>query len=63
MQFTAEVAQGLEAAEEDFAARRRIVEMVNVQPTLGIADDQKVAYVQFSPSDDGEVTSVAPQSP
>jgi len=62
MQFTAEVAQGLEVAEGDFSARRRIIEMLNVQATLTIEDGQKVAYVQCSLGDDGEVLSVAPQS-
>lgn len=62
VQFTAEVAQGLEVAKDNFTARRRIIEMLNVQATLTIEDGQKVAYVQCSLSNDGGVLPVAPQS-
>jgi hypothetical protein len=42
--FTAEVAQGLAAADEDFETRRSIVELLDVRVTLAIEEGQKVLY-------------------
>jgi site-specific DNA recombinase len=42
--FAAEVAEGLEAADEDFAMRRRIIELLDVRVTLAIEDGEKVIY-------------------
>jgi site-specific DNA recombinase len=44
--FAAEVAEGLAAAEEDFAARQRIVDMLRLEATLAVENDEKVVYVR-----------------
>jgi site-specific DNA recombinase len=44
--FAAEAAQGLEVAQEDFKARRRIIEMLNLEATLVVEKGQKVIYVR-----------------
>jgi site-specific DNA recombinase len=44
--FAAEVAEGLAAAEDDFEARKRIVDMLRLEATLTIEDDEKVVYVR-----------------
>lgn len=41
-----EAAQGLDVAEEDFEARRRIIEMLNLQATLVVEDEQEVIYAR-----------------
>ena len=43
--YTREIAAGLDEAEEDFEARKHIVEMLNVFAALTIENDEKVAYV------------------
>jgi hypothetical protein len=43
--FTAEVAEGLQAAEGDFETRRSIIRMLGVQVTLTEEDGQKIVYV------------------
>jgi site-specific DNA recombinase len=58
--FTAEVAEGLQAAEEDFETRRRIIRMLNVQVTLAEEDGQKVVYVRCMVGED--VLSIATHS-
>jgi len=45
-EFAQTVARGLEKADEDFGARRRLIEMLDVQATLTVEDGQKVAYVR-----------------
>ena len=42
---TREIAAGVDEAEEDFDARKYIVEMLNVSAKLMIENDEKVAYV------------------
>jgi hypothetical protein len=44
--FAAQVAEGLAAAEEDFEARRRIVEMLRLEATLAVENGEKVIYVR-----------------
>ena len=44
--FAAEVAQGMDAAEHDFETRREIIELLNVEGTLAVEDEQKVIYVR-----------------
>ena len=44
--FAAEVAEGLQCAEEDFETRRRIIEELDVQVTLSVEDGQKVLYAR-----------------
>ncbi|MBN1660990.1 MAG: recombinase family protein [Anaerolineae bacterium] len=51
---------GLEVAEEQFALRRRIIEMLDVQATLSIEDGQKIVYVRCML--DEECLSVVPQT-
>jgi site-specific DNA recombinase len=43
-EFAAEVAARLEAAEEDFETRQRIIEILDVGVTLTVEEGQKVAY-------------------
>lgn len=45
-EFAAGVAEGIEDADEDFEARCRIIEMLNVQVTLVEEDGEKIAYVR-----------------
>jgi len=51
-EFAQEVAQGLEKADNDFAARRQLIEMLDVRATLAVEDGQKVAYVRCMMGDD-----------
>ena len=44
-EYTKEIAAGLDEAEEDFDARKHIVEMLNVYAALVIENEEKVAYV------------------
>ncbi|HEY5729507.1 MAG TPA: recombinase family protein [Anaerolineales bacterium] len=44
-EHTREIAAGLDEAEEDFDARKHVVEMLNVYATLAVEDEEKVAYV------------------
>jgi len=46
MEFAQGVARGLETADQDFEARRRVVEMLDVRATLAVEDGEKVAYVR-----------------
>jgi len=55
-EFAEGVARGLEAADQDFEARRRVVEMLDVRATLAVEDGEKVAYAQCMLGD--EVLSV-----
>jgi len=43
--FARKVAEGLRTAEEDFEARRRIIDLLDVQVILAIEDGEKIAYV------------------
>jgi site-specific DNA recombinase len=43
--YTRELAAGLDEAEEDFASRRYVVEMLNVSAKLVVENEEKVAYV------------------
>jgi len=45
-EFAQEVAQGLEKADSDFDARRRVIEILDVRATLTAENGQKVVYVQ-----------------
>jgi hypothetical protein len=44
-EYAREIAAGLDEAEEDFDARRHIVEMLNVYATLVVENEEKIAYV------------------
>jgi site-specific DNA recombinase len=44
--FARKVAEGLKLAEEDFGARRHIIDLLDVQVTLAIEEGQKIAYVK-----------------
>ncbi|KPL25186.1 MAG: hypothetical protein AMJ93_00650 [Anaerolineae bacterium SM23_84] len=44
--FAKEVSGGLAVANEDFEARRHIIDLLDVKVTLAIGEGQKVAYVQ-----------------
>ena len=44
--FVAEVLEGLEAAEERFETRRRIIEELDVQAILAVEEGQKVVYAR-----------------
>ena len=44
--FSAEVAEGLSASDEDFDALRQIIEALDVQATLTVENDEKIAYVR-----------------
>ncbi len=61
-EFVAEVAQGLGAAEEDFASRRRIIDILDVRATLVVEDGGKVAYAQCALNRDNAVFSIVPTS-
>ena len=52
--FAREVASGLEEAETDFEARRRIIEGMDVRVRLAIEDGVKVAYVRWLVSGEEE---------
>ncbi len=43
-EFASEVAEGLKVADEDFAMRRRIIDMLDVRVTLAIEDGEKIIY-------------------
>ena len=49
--FAAEVAEGLQYAEEDFETRRRIIEELDVQVTLSVEDGQKALYARCMPGE------------
>jgi len=44
--FAEEVAEGLSAADDDFGARRQMIEALDVQATLTVENDEKIAYVR-----------------
>ena len=43
--FAEKVAQGLDKADQDFDARRRLIELLDVRTTLSVEDGEKIAYV------------------
>lgn len=45
-QFVAKAGRGLEIADKDFSARRRLVELLDVTATLAYEDGQKVVYAR-----------------
>jgi len=45
-EFAQKVSKGLEIADQDFEARRRIVDLLDVRVTLAIEDGEKIAYVR-----------------
>ncbi len=47
-EFAADVALGLDVADEDFATKRRLVELLDVAVTLTVEDGEKVAYLRCS---------------
>jgi site-specific DNA recombinase len=61
-QFAAEIAEGLEVADSQFEARRRLIEMLDVQVTLVEEDGTKVAYARCALDLDDSHLSIAPQS-
>ena len=56
--FAQEIAGGLEEAERDFEARRRIIDDLDVQVRLVIEDGLKVAYVRWLVSGEEERLSI-----
>lgn len=44
--FAEQVAQGLDAAANNFSARRRIIEMLNVRGSVDVENEEKVVYVE-----------------
>jgi hypothetical protein len=44
--FAEKVKEGLAVAEDSFESRRQLIEMLDVQVTLSVEDDNKVAYVE-----------------
>jgi hypothetical protein len=44
-EYTQQFAAGLDEAEEDFDARKHVVEMLNVYASLVVEGNEKVAYV------------------
>ena len=44
--FAGQVSTALAAAEANFAARRQLIEMLNVEGTLALEEDEKVVYVR-----------------
>ena len=61
-QFAAEIAEGLEAAEEDFDAQRRIIEMLDVQATLVEENGEKVVYARCALDPGDSHLSIASRS-
>jgi site-specific DNA recombinase len=45
-EFAAEIANTLDIADASFEARRRVIEMVNVQATLAVEGEEKVVHVR-----------------
>ena len=56
--FARKVSQGLEIAEKDFDARRRIIDLLDVQVRLVIEDGVKVAWVSWLVSGEEERLSI-----
>ena len=56
--FAGKVASGLEEAEKDFEAKRRIIDGLDVQVRLVIEDGLKVAYVRWLVSGEEERLSI-----
>lgn len=44
-EFAQKVGCGLDIADQDFEARRRVIELLDVQATLAVEDGEKIAYV------------------
>ena len=44
--FAGKIRDGLAIADDDFATRRRIIEMLDIQVTLVVEDGHQVIYVQ-----------------
>ena len=47
------IAEGLAVAEEQFEARRRIMELLDVQATLSIEDGEKIVYLRCILDEEG----------
>jgi len=45
-EFAREVSEGLAVADQDFEARRQIIDLLDVRVTLAIEDRQKVIYAR-----------------
>ena len=45
-EFTAEVAMGLDKADQDFSMRRDIIEILGVEATLAVEDKEQVIYAR-----------------
>jgi hypothetical protein len=45
-EFAKKIKEGLEAADESFSSRRRIIEMLDVRATLTIEGEEKIIYAQ-----------------
>ena len=61
--FATEVRQGLEVADEDFQARRNIVETLDLRASLVVESGEKVVYIQCIVGEDSlQVVSTTSQS-
>jgi hypothetical protein len=45
-EYAAAIAKGLDTLQTDFESRERLMDLLDVQVTLGVEDGQKVAYVR-----------------
>lgn len=51
-EFAQQVAQGLETVNRGFEARRRVIDLLDVQATLAVENGQKVVYVRCMMGED-----------
>ena len=58
--YTVQVATGLDEADEDFDARKHIVELLNVHASLKIEGEEKIAYVSCMFKSTSERLLIAP---
>lgn len=56
-EFAERVGEGIETADNDFKTRREVIDMLNVQATLGLEDDKKVmqAWCILGEKDFGDI--------
>jgi site-specific DNA recombinase len=54
LKFAEKLARGLEKADQSFAARRRIIELLDVRAILATENGEKVVYASFVLTDTGE---------
>jgi len=59
--FAYDIAAGLEAADKDFAKRRRIIEVLNVRAILVVEDGEKVVYASFILTGEQSIRLILPR--